>query len=375
MQGLASQGGMGIGLYTAKKMAEVHHGTLSYTPPTDTTPSCFAFTLPADADAYSADELSESNRPQTSSLKPETSSITPPLSSLRPSPLNDITIAIIEDDPDMMEQIRTEMGVYFHVTCYSNGRQAYEGITESTGIPKQPSDQLAKQPAPQLIISDVMLPDMDGYEIVKRLKSQSVTAALPVIMLTALDDETHQIKAYEAGADDYMVKPCNWHLLVARSMQLIKCKLLNEQETSAQPIGTLSSEGNIKPQTSARPIGTLSSEGNLIRSQADKVFLDRLAMFVAQHMREEDFNVDQLAQLMNMGRTKFYGRVKELTGLSPNKYLMQARMKKAADLLADGELTVSEVSYQVGIQDPSYFNKCFKAQYGITPSKYTKPVT
>ena len=202
-----------------------------------------------------------------------------------------------------------------------------------------------------------MLPDMDGYEIVKRLKSQSVTAALPVIMLTALDDETHQIKAYEAGADDYMVKPCNWRLLVARSMQLIKWKLLNEQETSAQPIGTL------------------SSEGNLIRSQADKVFLDRLAMFVAQHMREEDFNVDQLAQLMAMGRTKFYGRVKELTGLSPNKYLMQARMKKAADLLADGELTVSEVSYQVGIQDPSYFNKCFKAQYGITPSKYTKPVT
>ena len=220
-----------------------------------------------------------------------------------------------------------------------------------------------------------MLPDMDGYEIVKRLKSQSVTAALPVIMLTALDDETHQIRAYEAGADDYMVKPCNWHLLVARSMQLIKWKLLNEQETSAQPIGTLSSEGNLKPQTSARPIGTLSSEGNLIRSQADKVFLDRLAMFVAQHMREEDFNVDQLAQLMTMGRTKFYGRVKELTGLSPNKYLMQARMKKAADLLADGELTVSEVSYQVGIQDPSYFNKCFKAQYGITPSKYTKPVT
>ena len=372
MQGLASQGGMGIGLYTAKKMAEVHHGTLSYTPPTDTTPSCFAFTLPADADAYSADELSESNRPQTSSLKPETSSITPPLSSLRPSPLNDITIAIIEDDPDMMEQIRTEMVVYFHVTCYSNGRQAYEGITESFSLLPSPSTLL--QP-PSLIISDVMLPDMDGYEIVKRLKSQSVTAALPVIMLTALDDETHQIRAYEAGADDYMVKPCNWHLLVARSMQLIKWKLLNEQETSAQPIGTLSSEGNLKPQTSARPIGTLTSEGNLIRSQADKVFLDRLAMFVAQHMREEDFNVDQLSQLMTMGRTKFYGRVKELTGLSPNKYLMQARMKKAADLLADGELTVSEVSYQVGIQDPSYFNKCFKAQYGITPSKYTKPVT
>ena len=382
MQGLASQGGMGIGLYTAKKMAEVHHGTLSYTPPTDTTLSCFTFTLPADVDAYSADELSESLNPQTSNLKSQTSNLKSQTSSLTPSPLNDITIAIIEDDPDMMEQIRTEMGVYFHVTCYSNGRQAYEGITELSGEgARVPCMSGEGARVPSLIISDVMLPDMDGYEIVKRLKSQPATAALPVIMLTALDDESHQIRAYEAGADDYMVKPCNWHLLVARSMQLIKWKLSNEQEISnlkSQTSNLKSQTSNLKPQTSNLKSQTSNLKpqtSNLIKSQADKVFLDRLAMFVAQHMREDDFNVDRLSQLMTMGRTKFYGRVKELTGLSPNKYLMQARMKKAADLLADGELTVSEVSYQVGIQDPSYFNKCFKAQYGITPSKYTKPVT
>ncbi|MBR4898478.1 MAG: response regulator [Prevotella sp.] len=391
MQGLASQGGMGIGLYTAKKMAEVHHGSLSYAQPTDTTPSTFTFNLPVDADAYSADELSESLTPHTSHLKPQTSNLKSQTSNLPPSPLNDINIAIIEDDPDMMEQIRTEMGVYFHVTCYSNGRQAYEGITERAtfrstsgrlqGKNPQPSTLRStsgrlqgKNPQPSLIISDVMLPDMDGYEIVKRLKSQPATAALPVIMLTALDDETHQIRAYEAGADDYMVKPCNWRLLVARSMQLIKWKLSSEQETSNLNPQT----SNLKPQTSnlnPQSSNLNPQTSNLIKSQADKLFLDRLAMFVAQHMRDEDFNVDQLSQLMTMGRTKFYGRVKELTGLSPNKYLMQARMKKAADLLADGELTVSEVSYQVGIQDPSYFNKCFKAQYGVTPSKYTKPVT
>ena len=95
-------------------------------------------------------------------------------------------------------------------------------------------------------------------------------------------------------------------------------------------------------------------------------------LFTAQLLSAESFTIDLLAQMMNMGRTKFYGRVKELTGLSPNKFLMQERMKKAADLLADGELTVAEVSYKVGIQDPSYFNKCFKAQYGVTPSKYVR---
>ena len=93
---------------------------------------------------------------------------------------------------------------------------------------------------------------------------------------------------------------------------------------------------------------------------------------MGQHLSEEDFGIDQLAQMMSMGRTKFYGRVKELTSLSPNKYLMQARMQRAAELLSEGELTVAEVSYRVGIQDPSYFNKCFKAQFGVTPSRYGK---
>ena len=341
MQGLASQGGMGIGLYTAHEMARVHHGSLEYQ---DTTSvgggSRFTLTIPAHTDVYNADEMN--TEPTEKQEKRENSEAEAIIRQMQPEALNEQTVAIIEDDPDMMEQIRTELGVYFHIVAYANGRQAYESISEGD--------------LPSIIISDVMLPDMDGYEIVQRLKSQSHTACVPIIMLTALDDEAHQIRAYKAGADDYMVKPCNWRLLVARTMQLIKWNTLDKEDMA---------KGDGKPLA--------THENHLITTQADKVFLDRLAMHVAQHMREETLNVDQLAQLMAMGRTKFYGRVKELTGLSPNRYLMQERMKKAADLLADGELTVSEVSYQVGIQDPSYFNKCFKAQYGVTPSKYVKP--
>jgi AraC-like DNA-binding protein len=89
-------------------------------------------------------------------------------------------------------------------------------------------------------------------------------------------------------------------------------------------------------------------------------------------MNEPDFNMDRLTEMMSMGRTKFYSRVKDITGLSPNKYLMRERMRKAAKLLAEGELNVSEVSYRIGIQDPSYFKKCFKMQYGVVPSKYVQ---
>ena len=110
----------------------------------------------------------------------------------------------------------------------------------------------------------------------------------------------------------------------------------------------------------------------IITSRSDKMFLEKMNSIMQQHIDDPDFTMDQLAQLMNMGRTKFYGKAKELTGLSPNKYLLAERMKLAGELLYSGEYTVSEVCYKVGIQDLSYFNKCFKAAFGVTPSKYGK---
>ena len=248
-----------------------------------------------------------------------------------PEAFNDMTVAIIEDNPDMMQQLCTEVGQYFHTVSYTTGKRGYEGV--------------ASEP-PALLLCDVMLPDMDGYEIVSRLKADANTAALPVIMLTALDDESHQIRAYKAGADDYMVKPCNFRLLLARMVQLIKW-----------------SRPQVPPQADAPAI----IEGHL-----DKVFVEKLEMLTARHLGEESFTVDRMAELMNMGRTKFYGKVKELTGMSPNKYLQDARMRRAAELLLEGELNISEVCYKVGMQDPTYFNKVFKARYGVVPSKYGK---
>ena len=344
MNGLTSQGGMGIGLYTAHQMAAIHKGTLTYER-TDGG-SRFTLTLPADDSQYAADVYLDSQEPTAKSQEPTASSqqLNDLIRELQPEALNDQTIIIIEDDLDMKEQIQHEIATYFRTKTYANGQSGYEGVKE-------------EQPA--LVICDVMLPDMDGYDIVTRLKQEPDTAQIPVIMLTSLADEKHQIRAYQAGADDYMTKPCNWNLLIARAIQLIKWRKEADQ-TPERPNDQTTKQPN--DQTTKR----------LITSQADKLFLTKLETLTAQHLSDSNFNIDQLATMMNMGRTKFFGKVKELTGVSPNKYIVKARMEQAADLLADGELNVSEVSYKVGIQDPSYFNKLFKSYYGVMPSKYVR---
>ena len=294
MNGLTSPGGMGIGLYTSFVMAQTHHGTLSYQPAAGGG-SVFTFTIPA-TDIYTHEEraviihyplsIINSNShpsPITSNLSPL---YNPSPSTSNLSPLNDTTIAVIEDDPDMMEQIRHAMGFYFHVDAYMNGKTGYEGVCSRP---------------PSLLVCDVMLPDMNGYDIVAQLKTDAATARIPVIMLTALADEEYQIKAYKAGADDFMTKPCNWRLLTARALQLIAW-------------------GADRPASSPGPAKNAPQEtprSMLFTTQADKVFMDKLQMLTAQHLASADFNIDQLALLMNMGRTKFFGRVKEMTGLSP----------------------------------------------------------
>lgn len=341
MQGLASTGGMGIGLYTAYVMAQIHHGELSYQQSTLLGGACLTFSLPIRDDVYLKEDYEEDTE-QFNEEETEDKEIDAIIQEMQPEALNDLTIAIIEDDYDMMEQLRTEMGKYFHVESHSNGADGFRKVSETR---------------PALLLCDVMLPGMNGYEIASQLRQQPSTADLPIILLTALGDENHQLKAYQAGADDYMVKPCSFRLLVAKAIQLIKWKRATGVHSEEQ-------EDTELAQT--------EKSSSIFTSQADKVFRDKLEMLIVQNMNDPYFTVDRLAEMMTMGRTKFYGKVKEITGISPNKYLMLQRMKKAADLLADGEMNVSEVSYRVGIQDPSYFNKCFKAQYGVVPSKYIR---
>jgi len=342
MHGYVSQGGMGIGLYVAKMMAEKHHGSLIYERSEELGGAAFIFAIPLNEDGYTSDEYLDTMAVADNHVTKNEEQMED-IREMLPKALNNITVAVIEDDPDMQEQIRTELAQYFKVVAYSNGKQGLEGV-------------LADRPA--LLVCDVMLPDMNGYDIVKQIKEQPDGYTLPVIMLTALNDEKHQIKGYKAGADDYMVKPCNFRLLLARIVQLITwSQKLSDMKKSVAGSSAKSTEV-------AKPV--------VMDKVVDKKVLDKFETIVAQHLGDSDFTIDTLAGMMHMGRTKLYGKIKELTGESPNKYIMKRRMALAGEMLLTGEYTVSDVCYKVGLEDVSYFSKCFKSFFGVPPGKYGK---
>ena len=353
MHGYASQGGMGIGLYTAYRMAQTHKGSLTYSRSEVLGGSKFTFSLPDDESSYEVEDY----KTVTAIEKPKESKgqLEQTILEMQPQALNNHHIAIIEDDTDMLEQIKSEIGVYFIVDSYTDGKSGLNGLLAAP---------------PSLLVCDVMLPDMSGYDIVKQIRQHDTLRNIPTIMLTALDDERHQIKGYEAGADDYMVKPCNYHILIARIVQLIKWNRRTESRGQAPGPAEATAQGASPHHSDNQPADADSAL--LITSKADKRLLEKINTIIAQHISDSSFSVDQMAEMMKMGRTKFYGKVKELTGESPNKLLIAERMRLAAQLLEEGELNISEISYRVGIEDASYFNKCFKQNFGMSPSQYKK---
>ena len=375
MHGYVSQGGMGIGLYVAKMMAETHHGSLIYRKSEKMGGAEFVFSIPLSDDCYTSEEYLDTMALADNSGKEQEEQQVEEVKEMLPEALNNVTVAVIEDDPDMLDQIRSELAVFFKVVTYSNGKQGLEGV-------------MADKPA--LLVCDVMLPDMNGYDIVKKLKSEPEGYALPVIMLTALNDEKHQIRGYKAGADDYMVKPCNFNLLVARIIQLITWSQNLPKASDMEQLVAMGevSDGNASASSSVSSSSSASSscsdtgskvtrslevpKAKLVEGVADKNMLKNFDAFVNQHLSDPSFTIDTLAEMMHMGRTKLYGKIKELTGETPNKYIMRQRMKQAGDMLLMGEYNVTDVCYKVGLEDLSYFNKCFKSYYGVSPSKYGK---
>ena len=338
MHGYVSQGGMGIGLYTAHQMAILHKGTLSYHQASAEGGCVFTLEIPTNPTVYSEEERTDHVAIDTSSINTQETDVL--VKEMVPQAINNVTVVIIEDDPDMMEQIKSEVSVYFNVRCFLDGKAGYEAVVKEH---------------PALIICDIMLPGMNGYEIASALKSDPATQSIPFIMLTAFDDTSHKLKAYKAFVDDYMVKPCDFKLLVARAFQFIAADKKKCPPTRQQAVAP-------EPQAEPQP--------HLLTSAVDKTFKERLELIVSQHISDQEFNVDKLAELMNMGRTKLYNRTKEIMGVSPNIYIQNERLTLSAKLIIQGELSVSEISEKVGFVNPTYFYRCFKAKYGVPPSKY-----
>ena len=319
MHGYASKGGMGIGLYTAHQMAEIHKGSLTYERSLDLGGSRFCLALPNDAGKYQPEDIIEKKALDDHSIDKDEIELI--VKEMTPKAINNVTVMVIEDDPDMLEQIKSELSVYFHVETFMNGKTGYENI---------------RKIKPALLISDIQLPEM-------------IARALQFVAMELKAKQQAEEKAQQEKA-------------LGQETTLKKNAPLEKAEQSSCGEVIL-----VKPVKELK-----KNEPTLLMSTLDKKFKDKLEAIVAQHIGDNNFNVDRLAELLCLGRTTVYNRTKSIMGVSPNIYIQNERLRIAAKLLLEGEFTVSEISEKVGFSDSTYFYKCFKNKFGIAPSKYGK---
>lgn len=338
MQSSFSGNSVGVGLHLTNELVHVHKGEIGY----KENPgggSVFTIVLPLGTQWYEEKDFLISNNPlvreKQEVLLPESAGLFQKLS-VKPNPLNKQKILIIEDDMDVRQYLKEELEGYFEVETADNGTAGF---------------RMAQEVVPDLIVCDVLMPGMNGYEVTRKLRSDFNTSHIPVIILTALSQSEDHLDSIESGADAYITKPFSIRLLLTRIIKLLEQREKLKEKFSEEP-------GIVRTAIYA--------------IDRDKEFVDELHRILTENLGNSRFSVDEFASLMNIGRTVFYKKVKGITGYSPNEYLRIMRMKKAAELLIAGDLTVSEVSYKVGIDDPFYFSKCFKAQFGVAPSVYLK---
>lgn len=244
------------------------------------------------------------------------------------------SILIIDDNADIRSYVRGLLSSQYSVIEAADGK---EGIRK------------AMKYVPDVIVSDIMMPGIDGVECCRRLKSELQTCHIPVILLTACSLDEQRIQGYAGGADSYISKPFNSQLLLTRIRNLIDSRQRMKQFFGDEQ--------------------TLAKE-NLC--DIDKSFVERFKALVEEKLGDSALNVEELGKEMGLSRVQLYRKIKSLTNYAPNELLRMVRLKKAASLLASSEMSVSEVCYEVGFTSPSYFTKCFKEQFGEGPTDLLK---
>lgn len=241
-------------------------------------------------------------------------------------------ILIVEDNDDMRRYLRTLLANRFYVIEASDGQNGL---------------RLARESVPDLIVSDVMMPVMDGLHLCKHLKEDFITSHIPVILLTARSEEHQQMEGYESGADAYLTKPFSASLLISRIDNLLATRRQLRQLFDTNKQGSVSDDIKLTTQ--------------------DSLFIDQLKETITANMANPNLKMDELGDQLGISRVQLYRKVKTLTGLSPVELLRQMRLQKGKVLLNTTTKTVAEIAYEVGFNSASYFANCFKKQFGKLP--------
>ena len=342
--------GSGIGLAVVKSFVEMHGGTIEADNVENGTGAVFRITIPVSA---SDEDIAEINKVNISSEQIQTElgevEKIEDISEDEPLPV----ALVIDDNADVREMMRTLLGDQYKVITASNGQD---------GLRK------AMMTVPNVIICDVMMPVMDGLECCRRLKAEMCTSHIPVLMLTACSLDEQRVQGHKEGADAYLPKPFSTEVLIAQLNALVsnhdKVRDFFSDVTVTNTKKTAKSEdtkASDNPQKEVKQTET-----------PDEKFIRKLRTLIEEKMGDSDFGVEQLGDDIGMSRAQLYRKAKALTNYSPVELIRNCRLKKARQLLAQGELNIAQTAYEVGFTAPSYFTKCYKEYFGEMPNEMHK---
>ena len=314
------QAGTGIGLSLVSEYAALHGGSVSVD---DNEGSGTVFTVSIPISTHDITAEIPASEP---SGHPAGDTVTDPEEDPRPR------ILVVDDSADMLEFLSSELSATYLVDTAANGAEALGKLHDFR---------------PNIIISDVMMPVMDGIELCRKVKSDPAFASTPLILLTAKHDVSSKIEGLTLGADEYMTKPFNIDVLRLRIGSLLSLALKGFKRPLIEP--------------EPRPLSITS---------VDEQLIEKAVTYVDENMTRTELSVEEMAASLGMSRVHLYKRLKHITGKSPIEFIRILRLKRAAQLLRESQLNVSEIAYRTGFNNPKYFSKYFREEFGVSPSEY-----
>lgn len=330
------QMGNGLGLSMVKEYVKLHQGTVRVTDNVEKG-SVFIIDLPiVHSDHYAKKDEPDSDWSEPVKEEPEEKEVVAPATTEEPEvekESGDLPLALVVDDnPDMTEMLRFELEKDFKVQIAADGKEALELIAEQR---------------PSIILTDLMMPGMDGIELCRQLKSNSETVGIPLIIITAKHDLGVKIEGLTLGADDYITKPFSLDVLRLRMKRLIK----------------LNSKGATRTLVNPEP-------ESIKITPLDEKFIEKAVKYVSDNLDSPKLSVEDLSEHIGMSRVNLYKKIKQITGKTPIEFIRIIRLKRAAQLLRESQLNVSEIAYRTGFNSPKVFSRYFKEEFGILPSAY-----
>ena len=321
--------GSGIGLHIVKEFISICKGTINVY---DNVPKGTLFVLQFPVNRLehitSGSEISEIELSNSTEVPPVREEDIEIMSE------DETTILIVDDNDDFRQFMTETLKQDFSTQEASNGMEAWAKIIENS---------------PDIIISDVMMPEMDGYELCEKVKNDVRTSHIPLILLTAHTAQEHELRGLEIGADDYITKPFNFDILMLRINKILE--LRNSRQSK------------FKDQIEIKP-------SEITITPLDEKLIKNAVKLVEYNIDNSDYSVEKLSKELGISRVHLYKKMTSLTGKSPIEFIRIIRLKRAAQLLRESQLNISEVAYKVGFNNPKSFSKYFKEEFDILPSQY-----